>query len=176
MQPPPQDAPHGFEQSMGQIVDAEQAAFSRRTRGEAAVEAVVAFVGTLPFVLIHVAVLAGWVAVNVRVFPRLPVFDPYPFAFLGTLLCFESVVLTALVLMTQQRMGMMSDRRDHLDLQVNLLTEREATQILQLLHRVAERLDVPLHGAEEARELAKPSSIAAMVGALHEALPGDRLR
>jgi uncharacterized membrane protein len=35
--------------------------------------------------------------------------------------------------MKQNRMGMVADRRDHLDLKVNLLTEKRATQIIQML-------------------------------------------
>ena len=41
------------------------------------------------------------------------------------------------VLMKQNRMGVVADRRDHLDLKVNLLTEKRATQIIQMLDRLA---------------------------------------
>jgi uncharacterized membrane protein len=37
---------------------------------------------------------------------------------------------------------MVADRRDHLDLQVNLLTEQRATQIIQMLDRLSTRLGV----------------------------------
>jgi uncharacterized membrane protein len=167
------EAPHGLTHSIEQIVRVEEEAQRRRTPGEAVVERFVGFVGTLPFVLIHVAALAAWALVNVGAAPGVPAFDPPPFNLLSTMLAFESVLLTALVLMTQQRMNLLSDRRDHLDLQVNLLTERETTQILQLLHRVCERMDIPLDEAEEARQLAKPTSVEAMVGALHERYPDD---
>ena len=167
------EAPHGLEHSIDQIVQLEEEVARRRTRSEAAVEAFVDFVGTLPFVLIHVVGLGAWIAVNSGWVPGAPRFDPPPFNLLATLLSFEGVVLTALVLMTQQRMSLMSDRRDHLDLQVNLLTERETTQVLQLLHKISERLDIPLEGSDEARQLAKPTSLKAVVGALHDRYPDE---
>jgi uncharacterized membrane protein len=49
-------------------------------------------------------------------------------------------LLAAFVLMKQNRMGMVADRRDHLDLQVNLLTEQRATQIIQMLDWLSTRL------------------------------------
>ena len=45
-------------------------------------------------------------------------------------------------------MGMVADRRDHLDLKVNLLTEKRATQIIQMLDRLSTRLDVDQHHDE----------------------------
>ncbi len=170
------EAPHGLERSIEQIVRAEEEQAGRLSPGEAAVGAFVGFVGTLAFALIHLFWLAAWIAVNVGWIGALAPFDPPPFNLLATLMSFEGVVLTALVLMTQQRMDRMSDRRDHIDLQVNLLTERETTQILRLLHRICERLDLPLDAEEEARELAKPTSVEALVGALRARIPDEKRR
>jgi uncharacterized membrane protein len=50
--------------------------------------------------------------------------------------------------MKQNRMGMVADRRDHLDLKVNLLTEKRATQIIQMLDRLSTRSDVDQHHDE----------------------------
>lgn len=176
MDRPAHEAPHGLDRSIEQIVQVEEEAARRRTRGEAAVAAFVGFVGSLPFVLIHVAGLAAWIAINAGGIDGVAPFDPPPFNLLSTLVSFEGVVLVALVLMTQQRMDRLSDRRDHLDLQVNLLTERETTQILRLLHRIAERMDLPPDEDGEARELAKPTSVEALVGALHARIPDEKRR
>jgi uncharacterized membrane protein len=40
---------------------------------------------------------------------------------------------------------MVADRRDHLDLQVNLLSEQRATQIIQMLDRLSKPLGVDQH-------------------------------
>jgi uncharacterized membrane protein len=54
----------------------------------------------------------------------------------------EGVLLVTFVLIKQNRMTHLSDRRAHLDLQINLLAEREVTHVLRLLQRVAHRLQV----------------------------------
>jgi len=47
------------------------------------------------------------------------------------------VLIAAFVLMKQNRISVIVDRRDHLDLQINLRTERQATQIIQMLDRLS---------------------------------------
>jgi uncharacterized membrane protein len=55
---------------------------------------------------------------------------------LGTLLALEAVLLASFVLIRQNKMSEMSDRRGHLDLQISLLAEKEATKVIQLLQRM----------------------------------------
>ena len=92
----------------------------------------------------HLAAFLTWLVINSGHWPGL-VFDPYPFSLLGTLVSFEAVVLTTFVLIKQNREGERATQRSHLDLQVNLLSEKEITKVLQLVHRIAERV-----GAENA--------------------------
>ena len=79
----------------------------------------------------------GWAIVNAGIISEIPPFDPYPYALLSSITSLEAVLIAAFVLMKQNRMSIIADRRDHLDLQVNLLTERKATQIIQMLDRLA---------------------------------------
>jgi hypothetical protein len=51
-----------------------------------------------------------------------------------------------------------ADRRDHLDLQVNLLTERKATQIIQMLDRLSLHVGVEQHPDADSRELGRLGS------------------
>ena len=44
--------------------------------------------------------------------------------------------------MSQNRQARLSERRNHLDLQINLLAEQENTQMLHLLRKICEKLDV----------------------------------
>jgi uncharacterized membrane protein len=52
---------------------------------------------------------------------------PFPFVFLTMIVSLEAIFLTLFVLATQNRMTVDADRRAHLDLQVNLLSEQEMT-------------------------------------------------
>jgi uncharacterized membrane protein len=45
-------------------------------------------------------------------------------------LALEAVLLTAFVLIRQNWMSLKADQRSHLDLQITLLAEREATKVI----------------------------------------------
>jgi uncharacterized membrane protein len=69
-------------------------------------------------------------------------FDPYPFNLLSAFLALEAVLLTSFVLIRQNAMDERSERRNHLELQINLLAEKEATSILEKLDAIAERFSI----------------------------------
>jgi uncharacterized membrane protein len=69
-------------------------------------------------------------------------FDPFPFPFLTMTVSLEAIFLTLFVLASQSQFAVQSDKRAHLDLQVNLLAEREMTAVLRLLHDIANHLKV----------------------------------
>jgi uncharacterized membrane protein len=79
---------------------------------------------------------AGWIVAN-RLLAR--PFDPYPFNLLTMVVSLEAIILTSFVLMAQDRMTKLADRRAHLDLQVNLIAEQELTAILRVVCRLAEQ-------------------------------------
>jgi uncharacterized membrane protein len=88
------------------------------------------FVGTVYFVLFECAMVIGWIAFNVGLAPTHWTFDPYPFPLLAVVLGLEAVLLTSFVLIRQNAIDRTSERRNHLDLQINLLAEEEATKVL----------------------------------------------
>ena len=67
----------------------------------------------------------------------------------------EAIFLSTFVLITQNRMAALADRRADLDLQVSLLTEHELTRVVTLVTAMAERMGVPESRAPELAELAK---------------------
>ena len=69
-------------------------------------------------------------------------FDPRPYSLLNLIVALEAVFLTSVVLMTQNRMTRLADRRAHLDLQVNLLSEQELTAMLHMLHGLCTKAGV----------------------------------
>jgi uncharacterized membrane protein len=72
----------------------------------------------------------------------LPVFDPFPYGLLTMIVSLEAIFLSTFVLVSQNRQATLADRRADLDLQTNLLAEREITRILKLLETIADHLDV----------------------------------
>lgn len=164
-----QAAPETIRDNIRRVVALEEASARRRTRVERGADAVAGFVGTLPFVGLHVAAVALWLAINLRGTPLRP-FDPYPFSLLSTVASLEAVILTAFILMKQRRMSRLADRRDHLDLQVNLLTEREVSLLIEMVGALGERLGAPV-ASDEALGLSRTSATEHLVEELHRHLP-----
>ena len=114
------------------------------------------FVGTVYFVISQVAFVMFWVSWNTYATTR---FDPYPFPLLSAVLALEAVLLTSFVLIRQNAMDLQSERRNHLDLQINLLAEKEATSILKALGEIAKKFDIDLSQDAENSELAKGTPV-----------------
>jgi uncharacterized membrane protein len=114
------------------------------------------FVGTTHFILLQCLAVGCWAAFNLYV-PN-PV-DEYPFPLLATILALEAVLLTSCVLIRQNLVDQTLERRDHLELQINLLAEREATRSLRMLQKIAERLGIgDAHDCNE-DDLAEETSV-----------------
>jgi uncharacterized membrane protein len=117
------------------------------------------FVGTIYFVLFQCIFALLWVALNTPSPGNGPAFDPHPFPLLSTVLALEAVLLTSFVLIRQNAIDLRSERRNHLDLQINLLAEKEATSILKILREIAEHLKIDVSADAEHEELAKDTAV-----------------
>jgi uncharacterized membrane protein len=117
------------------------------------------FVGTIYFFVAQCIAIAGWLVVNSHPRWHAWAIDPYPFSFLSMLLSLEAVLLTSCVLIRQNSMNGSSERRDNLELQINLLAEKEATRSLELLQRISEHLKIPHPNSRQIDELAKDTSV-----------------
>ncbi len=71
----------------------------------------------------------------------LPVFDAPPFAWLQDIVSISALLMTVIVLATQNRQERFAEQRRHLDLQITLLTERKVSKIIELLEDL--RRDLP---------------------------------
>ena len=164
-------APASVAQNVEKVIQVENETLRPRSRSEAVTETIGGFIGTISFVIAQLVAFAGWIIMNAGTVPQLAPFDPFPYPLLSSITSLEAVLLAAFVLMKQNRLGMVADRRDHLDLQVNLLTEQRATQIIQMLDRLSKRLGVDQHHDETSRELARSVAVEHLVEELHSRLP-----
>ena len=125
-------------------------------------DAITRFAGTLRFVYLQAAVVGGWILCNVGILPGVHPFDPFPFVMLAVLCSIEAIFLATLVLITQNRMAEIADRRADLDLQINLLAEHEVTKLLGVVDAIATKLqvDVPdLASIDTLREEVEPQIV-----------------
>ena len=112
------------------MVELERKSLDDRTPIDRLTDAVARVAGSTTFIVLHAIWFAAWIALNTTRFA----FDPYPYSLLNLVVALEAVFLTSVVLMTQNHMTRLAERRGHLDLQVNLLSEQELTAMLHMLH------------------------------------------
>src|SRR5438477_2768334 len=99
------------------------------------------FAGSMGFAYVHAAILAAWIAINLGLVDGVPRFDP-TFMILANAASVEAIFLTTFVLLTQNRLSAMAEKRAALDLQINLLAEYEITRLVKLTAAIARRLGV----------------------------------
>ncbi len=123
----------------------------RQTRQEKTAEWIGRFAGSMAFVYLHLALFGAWVLLNVGVLP-VPRFDP-DFVKLATFASVEAIFVSTFVLLTQNRMAALAERRAELALQISLLAEHEVTRLMRLVDGIAARMGVPGSESPELREL-----------------------
>jgi uncharacterized membrane protein len=147
---------------------------ARRTRTERIGDTVASFAGSLVFVALHVIVVASWIAVNTLSIPNIRHFDPAPFSLLSTFLAFEAILLASFILMRQARTSRRADERDHLMLQILLLTEKEITAVLGMDRQIAGSVGLPKVAKDkEIEQLSQSTSIDDMAQSIQESLPSE---
>ncbi len=120
----------------------EDASERRRTTGEKVADAFAATIGSWSFIIAQSVLLGAWMVLNVCAWIRH--WDPYPFILLNLALSFQAAYAGPIIMMSQNRQSRLADRRNRLDLQINLLAEQENTEMLRLLRLLCEKLEIPV--------------------------------
>jgi uncharacterized membrane protein len=168
----PADSPSGaILRNIEAVAKLEAGFVKNRSAADKLADWIGSFSGSVTFVICHVGIYGLWILINLKLIPvpGLKPFDPYPFLLLSVVVSVEAIFLSTFVLMKQNRMSRQADQRDHLDLQINLLAEREMTIVLQLLQRIAAQLHVNASG-EHIEELTAETSVEAVAQQISEKL------
>lgn len=144
----------------------EEAAKEERTASDRVAEIIAKFCGSMTFVWVHVAWFGIWVLINVM--PGLPHIDPFPFTFLTLVVSLEAIFLSTFILISQNHDTKISERRNHLDLQINLLSEQENTQMLTMLRAIAEKVGANLGQDEQVRAMSEETKPQQLVKQIKE--------
>lgn len=128
------------------IAKMEAAAIHNRTSGERWADYVAGCVGSWFFLIIQTVLLLVWMTMNVVALWTS--WDPYPFVLLNLVLSFQAAFATPIILMSENRQARLSERRNHLDLQINMLAEQENTEQLRLLRLLCERNGIEISKPE----------------------------
>lgn len=116
----------------------EESAKRERTRSDLVAEAIANFCGSMTFVWVHVVWFTAWVLINIA--PGVPHLDPFPFTFLTLVVSLEAIFLSTFIMISQNHDTKISERRNHLDLQINLLSEQENTKMIAILQAIASKV------------------------------------
>jgi uncharacterized membrane protein len=149
----------------------EEAARAKRTGADRMAAAIARFCGTMTFVLVHAALFAAWIGYNTL--PWFDHFDPYPFTFLTLVVSLEAIFLATFILISQNYDMRISERRNQLDLQINLLAEQENTKILQILERIAKHVGAHVGDDPQVRALEEATRPEALVKQIDDAFHHD---
>lgn len=126
------------------LIDAKGRFEQRKTFEQRVADAITRFAGSMWSVYLHAVLYGGWLLLR---------FDVVA---LATAASVEAIFLTTFVLISQNRMGELADRRADLDLQINLLSEHEITRLLDLSVAIAGKLGVEVPEREEVDALRQP--------------------
>jgi len=126
------------QQNVERVSKLEEAAREQRTATDRIAEAIANFCGSMTFVWVHVIWFGGWILLNV--IPGIRHVDPFPFTFLTLIVSLEAIFLSTFILISQNLETRLSERRSHLDLQLNMLSEQENTKMIAILISIAEKV------------------------------------
>jgi uncharacterized membrane protein len=140
------------ERNVNTIADLEAASKVNRTLGERVADLVAHTVGSWPFIIAQSVFLAIWIVLNVLGW--IYAWDPYPFILLNLMLSFQAAYASPIIMMSQNRQAQLNERRNRLDLQINLLAEQENTETLKLLRLLCEKAGISAGEVEPVLEQA----------------------
>jgi uncharacterized membrane protein len=133
-------------------------------------EAISSSVGRPLYLGAIVLLAALWIFANVMAhhlgFAEL---DPAPFFWLQGLVSLGALLTTTVLLIKQNRLAKLEERRAHLELQVNLLTEQKTTKLINLMEEL--RRDLPMvrdRDDPEAAALQQPTDAVQVLAELDE--------
>ncbi|MBK5299447.1 MAG: DUF1003 domain-containing protein [Vicinamibacteria bacterium] len=160
------------QQNVRTIIELERSAHAQKSWSEALSDRILAFAGSLAFVLVQLAATVAWTLWN-AVAPVEVQFDPYPYGLLTIVVSLEALLIATFVLIAQNRMSQRTERRDHLHLQVALLTEQELTLVLRMLRQVSEHLHIPpeTEDAAKADRMTEETNVPELMETLKRELP-----
>ena len=114
----------------------EREEHGKATTADRVADVIAKFVGSMAFVWVTVLLIGGWVVGNLLAPPDDRI-DSFPYPLLTLVLSIEAIFLSIFILMSQNRAARVSEKRSHLDLQLNLLSEQENTKMLLMLEDIA---------------------------------------
>ena len=138
-------------------VDSFQAKhYGKRTLIERITDRIASFSGSILFLVINVLFFTIWILLNSKLFADKP-YDPFPFVLLTTFVSLEAIILSIFVLISQNRQARISDLRQEVDMQINMIAEEEITKVIHLVAGLYRALQVKVDDDADLRAMLEPT-------------------
>lgn len=124
--------------------------------------------GSMAFLIGNVIWFALWIAINTGVLPIIPPFDPFPFGLLTMIVSLEAIVLSIVVLVSQNRAEKIGDLRQEIDLQLDIITEQELTKMMHMMYLLLKQHKIDVDDDQELHEMLEPTDIENIEKVLEE--------
>lgn len=162
--------PSTTQKNIRAICAVEEQALAKRTIAARIGDLIATQAGRMWFIIAHVVWFGLWIGLNAEEHGRFG-FDPFPFALLTMIVSLESIFLSLFILMSQNRTGLQADRRNHLDLQINLLAEDENTKMIQMLQALCAHHGLRIGADPEIKAMAQRTEVSEVIKDLTQHLP-----
>ena len=167
MEPPqPSSLNSALERNIAALQQRRRAEIANAALEERIANAITGFTGSMRFVYLHLILYGFWIFANVG-WLGLPRWDP-TFVVLAMIASVEAIFLSTFVLISQNRMAAVADKRAELDLQISLLAEHEVTKLVAMVAEIGNRLGIDSAGGEDVEELKRNVAPEAVLDAIDE--------
>jgi uncharacterized membrane protein len=137
-------------------VSPNQEVEGRTTSMQRVAEALAAWSGSIPFIVLHGLLFLGWIVINVNLLPHLAPFDPFPFGFLTMAVSLESIFLSCFVLIAQNRQAAGDRIRSDVEYAANIKAGLEVTQLHGKMDTLYAETMARLAALERAANVSRP--------------------
>jgi CRP/FNR family transcriptional regulator, cyclic AMP receptor protein len=118
-----------------------EVAEARQNLIQRAADWVANFSGSLSFLIVHIILFAVYILLNAKLFP-FGNFDPYPYGLLTMVVSLEAIILSTLLLYSQNRQAARDRVRSDIEYDVNLKAELQ----IQHLHEKIDQIHAQILG------------------------------
>lgn len=130
----------------------------KRTAMEQMADSMTAKFGSSGFLWLNTILFTAWILINTGQIKWVPVFDPFPFSLLTTIVSLEAIILAIFVLISQNRTAKIDDLREETDLQLNLISEKEVTKLVKMMALLLAKEGIDLSQDPELHKMLRPVS------------------
>ena len=157
--PEPGSLNSALSRNIGALQQRRKQEEAKATLEERVAERITRFTGSMRFVYFHAVAYGFWIIANRGWVPGVEPWDP-SYVVLAMIASVEAIFLSTFILISQNRMAAVADKRAELDLQISLLTEHEVTKLVEMVAAISERLDLrPAGEVEELKRNVAPEAV-----------------